>query len=202
MPFAEQLGPNASFHDIVMLAKNDVNLSASEIFKLTGVSYFIWGAAISVAEIDVLTGEQLILESDLVYDCGQSLNPLIDMGQVEGAFIQGLGFSTLEQVALNKDGSEATASTWDYHVPCLKSIPLSFNLTFLDKAPNPVGVLGSKAQGEPPLLLSTSVFYAVKNAINAAREQFGDEEPFEMNTPLTFEDTQLACKVPLQALSI
>ena len=98
-----------------------------------------------VFQIDVLTGDTQILRSDLLFDCGISLNPYIDIGQVEGAFIMGVGYYTLEEVTYDtSSGQLLTAGTWEYKPPTVGEIPIQFNVSLLKNNPNPVGVLGSK----------------------------------------------------------
>merc|ERR1712150_29037 len=158
-------------------------------------------ACLSVVEIDVLTGETQIISSDLVYDAGISLNQAVDIGQVEGGFVMGLGMVTTENVVYDTDGSLKTLGTWDYNPPCSKTIPQTFNVTFLDNVSNPLGVLGSKATGEPPLIAGAcSTFFAIKSAIFAARQQQGDDEDFALDSPVNPEKVQLACKVDPESL--
>ncbi|RLM98687.1 indole-3-acetaldehyde oxidase-like [Panicum miliaceum] len=155
-------------------------------------SYLNYGAGICEVEIDVLTGATTILRSDLVYDCGQSLNPAVDLGQVEGAFIQGVGFFTNEEYATNSDGMVIHDGTWTYKIPTVDTIPKQFNVELINSAHDKKRVLSSKASGEPPLLLASSVHCAMREAIRAARKEFSvstspanSTVTFQMDVPAT-----------------
>ena len=123
-----------------------------------------------------------------------SINSLIDIGQAEGAFIQGLGFMFLEKVDYEKQtGKLLTDGTWDYYPPLSKDIPVDFRVSFLENSPNPVGVIGAKCVGEPPLVLSLSALFACKRAIEAARQEYGNVEFFNLDTPILHETIQKLC---------
>nr|QPD79368.1 aldehyde oxidase 2 [Impatiens walleriana] len=134
-------------------------------------SYLNYGAAVSEVEVNVLTGQTKILQSDIIYDCGQSLNPAVDLGQIEGAFVQGIGFFMLEEYLTNSDGLIITDSTWTYKIPTIDTIPKRFNVEILNSSHHKNRVLSSKASGEPPLLLAASVHCATRAAIKEARKQ-------------------------------
>jgi len=156
-----------------------------------GGSYHIYGACVSEVELDVLTGETTILSSSILYDCGKSLNPIIDLGQCEGAFLMGVGFFLRERRLQNPEtGKEASDGTWEYKIPCFQDVPLEFNVEFFPRAFDE-GIVGSKASGEPPIVLATSVFCAVRQAVTAAREQNGKKGHFRMNAPCTPRDIAL-----------
>merc|ERR1712202_76015 len=112
--------------------------------KVQTYDYYIWGAAVSVVELDVLSGRRTILSTDIAYDCGQSLNPMVDIGQVEGGFMIGVGELFDEQILFSDAGVMKTAGTWDYKPPTAHSIPVDFNVHFLKNATNPNGFQGSK----------------------------------------------------------
>jgi hypothetical protein len=136
------------------------------------VKYSAFGAAVSEVELDVLTGERRVLYSHIVYDCGKSLNPGIDLGQIEGAFVMGLGAMLCEQVQFDEETGELlTGSTWNYKVPTHDLIPQEFIVNFLADAPNSRGILSSKASGEPALMTSTSALMALQQAAQAAAEE-------------------------------
>ncbi|XP_028411467.1 xanthine dehydrogenase/oxidase-like [Dendronephthya gigantea] len=160
-------------------------------------NYNIFAATCTEAEIDVLTGETEILRTDILFDCGKSMNPEIDIGQVEGAFIMGLGYWLTEKAIYDPlSGLELTNGTWDYHPPFSKDIPIDFRVNFIKDAPNPLGVLGSKTTGEPPQCMSSSCLFAVQDAIYHAREETGqDKDYFPLDGPATVEVTQLKCLV-------
>ncbi|KAF6169816.1 hypothetical protein GIB67_034208 [Kingdonia uniflora] len=151
-----------------------VNLSASTYY-LPGSSsarYLNYGAAVAEVEIDLLTGATSILQTDIIYDCGQSLNPAVDLGQIEGAFVQGIGFFMLEEYLSNSDGLVVTEGTWDYKIPTIDTIPRKFNVEILNSGHHQKRILSSKASGEPPLLLAASVHCAIRDAIRGARAQY------------------------------
>ncbi|GJN24611.1 hypothetical protein PR202_gb12364 [Eleusine coracana subsp. coracana] len=149
-----------------------VDLSAREYY-VPGPSgtYLNYGAAASEVEIDLLTGTTTVLRSDLIYDCGQSLNPAVDLGQVEGAFVQGIGYFMNEEYVTNPDGLVVSDGTWTYKIPTLDTIPKQFNIELLNSGFHKKRVLSSKASGEPPLLLAASVHCATREAIRAARKE-------------------------------
>jgi xanthine dehydrogenase large subunit len=131
--------------------------------------YFSFGAAAAEVAIDTLTGESRVLRVDLVQDCGTSLNPAIDLGQIEGAFVQGQGWLTCEELWWDKEGHLRTVGPSTYKIPGSRDAPAIFNVRMLDNAPNTEAtIFRSKAVGEPPLLLATAVWNALKDAIAAA----------------------------------
>mmetsp|Transcript_3741 Transcript_3741/g.9792 ORF Transcript_3741/g.9792 Transcript_3741/m.9792 type:complete len:246 (+) Transcript_3741:3935-4672(+) len=159
-------------------------------------NYFTQGVAYSEVEIDVLTGNHRTLRSDIVVDVGSSINPAIDIGQIEGAFFQGMGWSTIEEIIYSDDdhpwsgkrSSLFTRGPGTYKIPAFNDHPEVFNVSLLDDAENPVAVHSSKAVGEPPFFLGTSVFYAIKEAVAAYRaEATGRDEYFEFRMPATSE---------------
>ncbi|KAJ1293276.1 hypothetical protein BS78_01G055200 [Paspalum vaginatum] len=180
----------------------NVNLSAHAFWypDPTFKSYLNYGAGISEVEVDVLTGATTILRSDLVYDCGQSLNPAVDLGQVEGAFIQGVGFFTNEEYKTNDDGMVIHDGTWTYKIPTVDTIPKEFNVELINSARDKKRVLSSKASGEPPLLLASSVHCAMREAIRAARKEFSvctgpanSAFTFQMDVPATMPVVKELC---------
>eukprot|EP01113_Clastostelium_recurvatum_P035010 TRINITY_DN4821_c0_g1_i1.p1 TRINITY_DN4821_c0_g1~~TRINITY_DN4821_c0_g1_i1.p1 ORF type:complete len:1340 (+),score=354.41 TRINITY_DN4821_c0_g1_i1:272-4021(+) len=160
-------------------------------------NYFSYVTAISEVMIDVLTGEVQILRSDILFDAGISLNPAIDIGQVEGAFVQGCGYYLTEEilydVTSSNPGALVSNGTWEYKPPSSKDIPIDFRVTLLADSPNPVGVLGAKGSGEPPLAAACTAFLAVKRAIQAARSDIGLQGYFQMDSPATVENIQTKC---------
>ncbi|XP_039832660.1 indole-3-acetaldehyde oxidase-like isoform X2 [Panicum virgatum] len=179
-----------------------VNLSAHAYWTPdpTFKSYLNYGVGISEVEIDVLTGATTILRSDIMYDCGQSLNPAVDLGQVEGAFIQGVGFFTNEEYMTNSDGMVIHDSTWTYKIPTVDTIPKQFNVELINSARDKKRVLSSKASGEPPLLLASSVHCAMREAIRAARKEFSvctgptnSTVTFRMDVPATMPVVKELC---------
>ncbi|VAI92984.1 unnamed protein product [Triticum turgidum subsp. durum] len=166
--------------------KDNVNLSSSTYWVPSQESstYLNYGAGISEVEIDLLTGVITLLRSDLVYDCGKSLNPAVDLGQIEGSFIQGIGFFINEEHETNADGLVVSDSTWVYKIPSVDTIPKQFNAEVLNTGYHKNRVLSSKASGEPALVLAASVHCAVREAIRAARKEFGSSEiAFQLDVP-------------------
>lgn len=169
---------------------SDTDKAAKEPGNVCG-EYENYGAACSEVEIDPRTGESTILRTDILYDCGKSLNPAIDLGQAEGAFMMGVGFVLREQHIVGEDGHCFTEGTWEYKPPCSLDVPRTFNVKFLENSTFERGVLGSKASGEPPLVLASSVYAAVRSAVAAARP--ADKQVFDLNLPATVERIMLAC---------
>ncbi|XP_025087515.1 xanthine dehydrogenase-like [Pomacea canaliculata] len=156
--------------------------------------YNVYGAAVTEAEIDVLTGQSQLLRCDILFDCGESINPEIDIGQIEGGFVMGLGYHLTEKMKYDPDtGVALTAGTWEYKPPMAKNLPIDFRLDLLKNAPNPMGVLGSKGSGEPPLVMSSSALFAIKHAAEAARAEIGQDVFFSLNSPSLVEDVQTIC---------
>lgn len=135
-------------------------------------------------------------------DVGSSINPAIDIGQIEGAFAQGMGWSTIEELIYADDdhtwvlprGKLFTAGPGTYKIPAFNDVPESFNVTLMSNVDNPFAVHSSKAIGEPPFFLGSSVFFAAKEALRAARrEQLGEDAYFEMHMPGTSERIRMHC---------
>ncbi|KAG0562492.1 hypothetical protein KC19_9G150900 [Ceratodon purpureus] len=132
--------------------------------------YLNYGAAASEVEINLLTGETQILATDLVFDCGKSLNPAVDIGQIEGAFVQGIGFFMTEGVEIDKDGRESADGTWTYKIPTVDTINKRFHVELFNSPALQERVLSSKASGEAPFLLAGSVYCAIRKAVISARK--------------------------------
>ncbi|MDA0785923.1 MAG: xanthine dehydrogenase molybdopterin binding subunit [Proteobacteria bacterium] len=129
--------------------------------------YFTYGSAIAEVVIDTLTGESRVLRADMLQDCGNSLNPAIDLGQIEGAFVQGQGWLTSEELVWNDKGQLLTHGPSTYKIPGSRDVPPVFNVHILEDAPNRVPtVFHSKAVGEPPLMLAISVWLAIRDAVS------------------------------------
>ena len=128
--------------------------------------YFSYGASVVEVVVDRLTGEHRVLRADLVQDCGRSLNPSIDLGQIEGAFVQGLGWLTCEELWSDRDGRLRTVGPSTYKIPGSRDVPPILNTRLLAGAPARVAtIFRSKAVGEPPLMLAIAVWNALKDAI-------------------------------------
>ncbi|KAJ8719960.1 hypothetical protein PYW07_012003 [Mythimna separata] len=136
-------------------------------------SYEIFGAALCEVEVDVLTGEIEILRVDIIQDIGVSISPEVDIGQIEGAFVMGLGYWTCEKIAYDsKTGAILTDRSWDYHLPEARDIPQKFNIICRNDYSNDL-ILGSKAVGEPPICLSVVITHAIREACVSARQDNG-----------------------------
>ncbi|OVA19419.1 Aldehyde oxidase/xanthine dehydrogenase [Macleaya cordata] len=163
-------------------------------------SYFTYGAAFAEVEIDTLTGDFHTTTSDIIMDLGCSLNPAIDVGQIEGAFLQGLGWCALEELKWGDadhkwipPGHLYTCGPGSYKLPSVNDIPLKFKVSLLKGAQNVKAIHSSKAVGEPPFFLASSVFFAIKDAIIAARAEVGLDEWFPLDNPATPERIRMAC---------
>lgn len=131
--------------------------------------YFAYGAACTEVAIDTLTGENRVLKVDILHDAGTSINPAIDLGQIEGGFIQGMGWLTTEQLVWNDRGLLATHAPSTYKIPATGDVPAHFRVDFWPEANPEDNVGGSKAVGEPPFMLAISVWEALRDAVAAAR---------------------------------
>ncbi|XP_037751532.1 xanthine dehydrogenase/oxidase isoform X2 [Chelonia mydas] len=204
-PF-KRSNPKGSWKDWVGAAYIDcVSLSATGFYRIPDLrydyeknegnpfNYFSYGVACSEVEIDCLTGDHKNLRTDIVMDVGTSLNPAIDIGQIEGGFIQGLGLFTLEELRYSPEGDLYTRGPGMYKIPAFGDIPTEFYVSLLRDCPNSKAIYSSKAVGEPPLFLSASVFYAIKDAIFAARAESGLKGPFRLDSPATPERIRNAC---------
>ncbi|MDI9729933.1 xanthine dehydrogenase molybdopterin binding subunit [Stutzerimonas stutzeri] len=128
--------------------------------------YFAYGAACSEVIVDTLTGEYRMLRSDILHDVGASLNPAIDIGQVEGGFVQGLGWLTMEELVWNDKGKLMTNGPASYKIPAVADMPLDLRVKLVENRKNPEDtVFHSKAVGEPPFMLGISVWCAIKDAV-------------------------------------
>jgi len=135
-------------------------------FKGRPFLYFCYGAAVSEVMIDTLTGENKIIRTDILHDAGKAINPAIEIGQIEGGFVQGAGWLTMEEVNWKSNGQITTHSPSTYKIPAASDMPEKFNVEIFKKGKNVEQVINkSKTTGEPPLMLAMSVFYAIKNAI-------------------------------------
>ncbi|KAM7257130.1 hypothetical protein ACFE04_012871 [Oxalis oulophora] len=197
---------------ISMASMQSVNLQACTLYvpAHSSAEYLNYGAAVSEAsfpiklfyavEVNILTGETKILQTDIIYDCGKSLNPAVDMGQIEGAYVQGIGFFMLEEYLENSDGLIVSDSTWTYKIPTMDTIPKKFNVEILNSGDHQNRVLSSKASGEPPLLLAASVHCATRDAVREARQQLrswsgkdGSDVPFQLEVPATLPVVKELC---------
>jgi xanthine dehydrogenase molybdopterin binding subunit/xanthine dehydrogenase small subunit len=173
-----------------------VSLAATGYYRTPGISwdratgkgkpfyYYAVGAAVSEVEVDSRTGAFQLLRTDILHDVGTSINPGINRGQIEGGFVQGIGWLTIEELVWDEQGRLLTHSPDTYKIPAIGDIPKDFRVAFLTDAEQPGNIYGSKAVGEPPLMLAISVREAIRDAIAA----FGHgNDPVSLPSPATGE---------------
>lgn len=163
--------PNAPWPDVIETAwLQAIQLTEKhEINLLDFKSYNVMGCACAEIELDVLTGNQQILRVDIVEDTGMSMNPLVDVGQIEGGFMMGVGYWMTERLEYDRrNGELLTNRTWTYKVPGAKDIPIDFRIRFLQHV-NKSGMMRAKATGEPAICLSIVVMFALRHGIDAIR---------------------------------
>ncbi|NOR30490.1 MAG: xanthine dehydrogenase molybdopterin binding subunit [Sulfitobacter sp.] len=184
-----------TFSDAVMSAYlARVSLSSTGFYKTPDIEwdritgrgspffYFAYGAAVTEVVIDTLTGENRILRADILHDAGASLNPALDIGQIEGGYVQGAGWLTTEELVWDDQGALKTHAPSTYKIPAISDRPDIFNVALWDQ-PNPAQtVYRSKAVGEPPLMLGISAFMALSDAVRACGASYAD-----LQTPATAE---------------
>ncbi|KAJ8903637.1 hypothetical protein NDN08_004739 [Rhodosorus marinus] len=221
-PVREALGKDPTWEQLVERAyAQRINLSAQGFYRVPDLDsldlskaekgrpfyYFTYGAAASEVEIDCLTGDHKVLYSEIVMDVGRSLNPAIDIGQIEGAFVQGMGWCTMEELVRGgttahrwlPTGFLSTQGPGTYKIPGFRDIPRDFRVSLLKDAPNLEETIHqSKAVGEPPLFLAASVFFAIRDACKSSRQEFFEDEElanawFELDSPATTERIRMAC---------
>ena len=200
-------GVEVAFERIVDRAyMKQISLSANGFYRTPGIGYdkskgkgkpfyyFAYGAAVSEVEVDGYTGMKRVVAVDILHDVGESLNPGVDRGQIEGGFVQGMGWLTGEELKWSKEGRLLTHSASTYQIPSIGDAPERFVVTLLENAAQDGVVHGSKAVGEPPLMLAISVREAIRDAI-AAFGASGGEVP--LPAPATHEAILAAIRVRL-----
>jgi len=157
---------------------------------VSGGKYDSYSAVVQEVFVDILTGEHQLLRTDILFDAGISLNPAIDIGQVEGAYVMGVGlFCNEEQTYDPNTGELLNNNTWNYKPPSYADIPIDFRVNLLKNAPNPAGILSSKLVGEPPLSLSCATILGIQQAVMAAKKAAGqDTKNFGLNAPAVPEN--------------
>lgn len=183
-------GKSISLKELVTMAYfNRISLGAYAFYKTPGLgfdkatvsgkafNYFTQGMAVSEVEVDEFTGDMKVLRTDILMDLGRPLNPGIDEGQVIGAFVQGMGWVTSEELVYDKGRKLLSHSPTTYKIPNVQDTPRVFKIDFIENLENHVNVHGSKAVGEPPLLLGISVWTAVKNALSYRGKGMGLKSP-------------------------
>jgi xanthine dehydrogenase large subunit len=194
------LSPKAtrSFDEVVKMAyANRIQLWSDGFYRTPKIHYdkatlsgrpfyyFAYGAACTEVAIDTLTGESRVLKVDILHDVGRSINPAIDIGQIEGGFVQGMGWLTTEQLVWNDKGALTTHAPSTYKIPTAGDVPEHFKVDLWPE-PNPEdNVFGSKAVGEPPFMLAISVYEALRDAIAQARD---DGKIVQLTAPATAEN--------------
>jgi len=153
--------------------------------------YYCYGAAVTETEIDTMTGEWWLKRVDILHDVGRSINPAIDRGQVEGAYIQGMGWLTMEECLWDGKGKLLTRGPSTYKIPVAGDVPEAFNVRLFENQNVKPTPNRSKATGEPPLMLALSVFFSIKDAVSASAGRRG---PVELDAPATPERILLACE--------
>jgi xanthine dehydrogenase large subunit len=153
--------------------------------------YYCYGAAVSEVEIDTRTGEWWLKAVDIVHDVGRSINPALDKGQIEGAYIQGMGWLTMEECIWDKKGKLLTHGPSTYKIPVAGDVPEHFKVSLFDNANLKPTPFNSKATGEPPLMLGLSAFFALKDAVAASADH---KAVVRMEAPATPERILLACE--------
>ncbi|TBR41542.1 xanthine dehydrogenase molybdopterin binding subunit [Marinomonas agarivorans] len=181
-----------------------VSLSASGFYKTpkihydreTGTGrpffYFAYGAAAAEVVIDTLTGESKVTQVDILHDVGHSLNPALDIGQIEGGFIQGMGWLTSEELCWNADGALTSNNLATYKIPAIGDTPAIFNVQLYDRPNEEESIYHSKAVGEPPFMLAISVWCALKDAIASLADYQVDPQ---LDPPATPEKVLAAIQV-------
>jgi xanthine dehydrogenase large subunit len=167
------------FPELVKLAwANRVSLSATGYYRTPKINYdrttfsgrpfyyYAYGAAVTEVVVDTLTGENRVLRVDILHDCGDSLNPAVDLGQVEGGYVQGVGWLTSEELWWNNKGDLGTHAPSTYKIPTCSDLAPDFRVELLQNSANrEKTIYRSKAVGEPPLMLALSAFFALRDAI-------------------------------------
>lgn len=233
-PYREKLGPDATMKEIAHAAYFDrVNLSAQGFYKTPEIGYtwgenkgkmffyFTQGVSAAEVEVDTLTGSWTCLRADVKMDVGRSINPSIDYGQIQGAFVQGMGLFTMEESLWLRNGLQAgalfTRGPGAYKIPGFRDVPQVFNVTLLKGVEwaDLRTIQRSRGVGEPPLFMGSAVFFAIREALKAARAQYGvkaktiadgdvadiegaaDDGLLRLESPATAERIRLSCVDPI-----
>ncbi len=187
--------PLISFNDLIKKAYfQRVDLSAHGFYASPGIHfdrekgqgnpflYYVFGAAVSEVTVDLLTGRTKLDFAHILHDCGRSLNPVVDIGQIQGAFAQGLGWATTEELVYDGKGKLLSNSPTTYKIPTYGDLPEDFIVELLEGSVNQPGIKRSKAIGEPPFIYGESVFFAIVNALCSTGRY-----PAELSIPATPE---------------
>lgn len=187
--------PLITFKELIKTAYFErIDLSAHGYYATPGIHfdrekgqghpflYYVFGAAVSEVTIDTLTGQISLDYASILHDCGNSINPMVDIGQIQGAFVQGLGWVTTEELVYNDKGRLLSISPATYKIPTIGDIPEEFYVEILKGSSNEPGIKRSKAIGEPPFIYGESVFFAIVDAISST-----GRFPLELSIPATPE---------------
>lgn len=238
-PYREKLGAEATMKELAHAAYFDrVNLSAQGFYKTPEIGYtwgenkgkmffyFTQGVAAAEVEVDTLTGSWTCLRADIKMDVGRSINPSIDYGQIQGAFVQGMGLFTMEESLWLRNGPAAgnlfTRGPGAYKIPGFRDVPQVFNVSLLKGVEwkDLRTIQRSRGVGEPPLFMGSAVFFAIRDALKAAREMYGvkaktvhdenggeigkagwqadaDDGLLRLESPATNERIRLSCVDPI-----
>ncbi|NP_001295389.1 aldehyde oxidase 3 [Oryctolagus cuniculus] len=186
--FAQSISLSATGYFRGYEARMDWEKGEGDIFP-----YFVFGAACSEVEIDCLTGAHKNIRTDIVIDASFSINPAVDIGQIEGAFTQGVGLYTLEELKYSPEGVLHTRGPEQYQIPSVTDIPEELHVSLLTTTQNPKAIYSSKGLGESGMFLGSSVFFAITDAVAAARSERGLPPALAMNSPATPELIRMAC---------
>ncbi|KAA6414390.1 MAG: xanthine dehydrogenase [Lasallia pustulata] len=212
-PYRAKFGKDAPLKDIAHAAYFDrVNLSANGFYRTPDIGYvwgpntgqmffyFTQGVTAAEVEIDTLTGDWTCLRADIKMDVGRSINPSIDYGQIEGAFVQGQGLFTIEESLWHRgSGQLFTRGPGTYKIPGFRDIPQEFNVSLLKDVEweNLRTIQRSRGVGEPPLFMGSCVFFAIRDALKAARKQYGVTDVLSLQSPATPERIRVSCVDPI-----
>lgn len=212
-PYREKFGPDATMKQIAHAAYFDrVNLSAQGYYRTPDIGYvwgentgqmffyFTQGVTGAEVQVDTLTGDWTPLRTDIKMDVGRTINPSVDYGQIEGAYIQGQGlFTTEESLWHRASGQIFTRGPGNYKIPGFRDIPQIFNVSLLKDVEweNLRTIQRSRGVGEPPLFMGSAVFFAIRDALKAARKQWGVEDVLSLVSPATPERIRISCADPI-----
>ncbi|KZF19905.1 xanthine dehydrogenase/oxidase [Xylona heveae TC161] len=212
-PYRAKFGKDAPMSKLAHAAYFDrVNLSANGYYRTPDIGYvwgenkgqmffyFTQGVTAAEVEIDTLTGDWTCRRADIKMDIGRSINPAVDYGQIEGAFVQGQGlFTTEESLWHRASGQIATRGPGNYKIPGFRDIPQEFNVSLLKDVEweNLRTIQRSRGVGEPPLFMGSAVFFAIRDALKAARKEWGVTDILKLQSPATPERIRISCADPI-----
>ncbi|BET01357.1 Xanthine dehydrogenase [Nesidiocoris tenuis] len=205
-PVRKKMG-NPSWQELIKQAADEsIDLMATGWYnhQQDYGEYSVYATVVAEVELDVLVGNYQISRVDLIEDAGESISPKVDLGQIEGGFVQGLGYFLTERIIHEEEsGMTLTNRTWNYWPPGAKDIPIDWRISLAKDAPNPNGVLRSKSTGEPPICLAFSAVLALRQAIDSARKDAGlPREWYKIDQPCSPQVAFLLCGTTLDHLRI